>query len=55
MRKSQNGTITPTQATILIINYTLSVGILTLPRTAANEVGTPDVWIALLISWIGYT
>ncbi|MEW9502430.1 GerAB/ArcD/ProY family transporter [Jeotgalibacillus marinus] len=50
MRKSQHGMITPTQATILIINYTLSVGILTLPRMAANEVGTPDVWMALLIS-----
>ncbi|MEW9502424.1 GerAB/ArcD/ProY family transporter [Jeotgalibacillus marinus] len=50
MRNSQNGTITPTQATIIIINYTMSVAILTLPRAAANEVGTPDVWIALLIS-----
>lgn len=42
--------ITPTQATIIIISKTLSVGILTLPRTAANEVGTPDIWITLLIS-----
>ncbi|MEW9502426.1 GerAB/ArcD/ProY family transporter [Jeotgalibacillus marinus] len=50
MRKSQHGIITPTQATIIIISKTLSVGILTLPRTAANDVGTPDVWIALLIS-----
>ena len=50
MRKSQNGIITPTQATILIINFTLGVGILTLPRLVADEVGTPDIWITLLIS-----
>ncbi|MEW9502428.1 GerAB/ArcD/ProY family transporter [Jeotgalibacillus marinus] len=49
MKKHQN-IISPTQATILIINFTLGVGILTLPRLVADEVGTPDIWITLLIS-----
>lgn len=42
--------ITTTQAAIIVINYMLGAGILTLPRTMAKAVGTPDVWISLLIS-----
>ncbi|WP_209121373.1 GerAB/ArcD/ProY family transporter [Alkalihalobacillus sp. BA299] len=58
MKLQNSGAITSTQAIILIINYILGVGILTLPRTAAAEVGTPDIWLTVLISsvfpiWIG--
>lgn len=52
MNVNQLGRISPTQAIILIINYILGVGILTLPRTAAAAVGTPDIWITIIISSI---
>jgi spore germination protein len=52
MNLNQQERISPTQAIILIINYVLGVGILTLPRTAAAEVGTPDIWITIIISSI---
>ncbi|WP_078379248.1 GerAB/ArcD/ProY family transporter [Sutcliffiella halmapala] len=52
MSTHRQAIINPTQAIIIIINYILGVGILTLPRTAAAEVGTPDIWITILISSI---
>jgi spore germination protein len=52
MSTKQQELISPTQAIILIINYILGVGILTLPRTASAEVGTPDIWITIIISSI---
>ncbi|MGD6830894.1 GerAB/ArcD/ProY family transporter [Sutcliffiella halmapala] len=52
MSTQQQELISPTQAIILIINYILGVGILTLPRTASAEVGTPDIWITIIISSI---
>ncbi|MCM3786292.1 spore germination protein [Neobacillus mesonae] len=42
--------ISTTQAGVIVINYMLGAGILTLPRTMAKAVGTPDVWISLLVS-----
>jgi spore germination protein len=52
MNTQQKGLISPAQAIIIIINYILGVGILTLPRTIAAEVGTPDIWLTILISSI---
>ncbi len=50
MNPQQENLISPAQAIIIIINYILGVGILTLPRALADEVGTPDIWITILIS-----
>lgn len=44
--------ITTTQAAIMIINYMLGAGILTLPRTTVEAVDTPDVWISIIISGV---
>lgn len=41
--------IPTSQAAIILINYVLAVGILTLPRTAAEKVKTPDVWITVIL------
>lgn len=42
--------LTTTQTGIMIINYMLGAGILTLPRTTVEAVDTPDVWISIIIS-----
>lgn len=42
--------ITTSQAAVMIINYMLGAGILTLPRTTVEAAKTPDVWISILIS-----
>ncbi|PYE42810.1 GerAB/ArcD/ProY family transporter [Paenibacillus barcinonensis] len=44
------GKITTTQAVVIIVNYMLGAGILTLPRTTSKAVGTPDVWISIIVS-----
>jgi len=57
---STSDRITTPQAIIIVINYILGTGILTLPRAAAEKVHTPDVWltviwgglIAMLAGWI---
>ncbi|PAE59599.1 spore gernimation protein, partial [Bacillus licheniformis] len=41
--------ITTSQTAVLITNFLLGTGILTLPRTSVDEVGTPDVWITLVL------
>jgi spore germination protein len=41
--------ITTAQATVIISNYMLGAGILTLPRTLAETMKTPDGWIAVII------
>lgn len=41
--------ITAIQATVIITNYTVAAGVLTLPRTTVEASGTPDVWISILI------
>ncbi|TFE30669.1 GerAB/ArcD/ProY family transporter [Cohnella luojiensis] len=41
--------ITTPQSAVILINYVLGTGILTLPRTAAQAVKTPDVWISVII------
>lgn len=42
--------ITTSQAAVLLINYTLGAGILTLPRTTVEAAQTPDVWISIIVS-----
>ncbi|WP_433747506.1 spore germination protein [Paenibacillus amylolyticus] len=42
--------LTTTQAVVIIVNYMLGAGILTLPRTTSKAVGTPDVWISIIMS-----
>ena len=44
------GKLTTTQAVVIIVNYMLGAGILTLPRTTSKAVGTPDVWISIILS-----
>ena len=41
--------ITTSQAVVVVINYIVAVGILTLPRTTVDEVRTPDAWIAVIL------
>ncbi|KFN13964.1 spore germination protein [Bacillus pseudomycoides] len=41
--------IPTSQAAVILINYILAVGILTLPRTAAEKVNTPDIWITVIL------
>ncbi|MGF6949227.1 spore germination protein [Neobacillus sp. B4I6] len=41
--------ITTPQAAVIISNFILGSGILTLPRTAAEKVNTPDVWISVIL------
>ena len=41
--------ITTSQTAVIITNFLLGTGILTLPRTSVDEVGTPDVWITLIL------
>ncbi|MEK3787071.1 GerAB/ArcD/ProY family transporter [Paenibacillus sp. FSL K6-1230] len=42
--------LSATQAAVIIVNYMLGAGILTLPRTTVDAVGTPDVWIVIIMS-----
>ncbi|QNT72169.1 GerAB/ArcD/ProY family transporter [Bacillus licheniformis] len=42
--------ITTLQTAVLITNFLLGTGILTLPRTSVDAVGTPDVWITLVLA-----
>lgn len=41
--------ITAVQATIILANYTIAAGILTLPRTIVEASETPDVWISVFL------
>ncbi|WP_213427439.1 MULTISPECIES: spore germination protein [Paenibacillus] len=41
--------ITMQRAAVFVVNYILGVGILTLPRTAAQKVQTPDIWLSVII------
>lgn len=46
---STSDRITTPQATIVVINYILGTGILTLPRASAEKVKTPDVWLTVIL------
>lgn len=47
MMVSQQDKITVSQTGIVITNFLLGTGILTLPRTSVEAVKTPDVWLSV--------
>ncbi|MGG3182380.1 spore germination protein [Priestia megaterium] len=44
--------ITTPQTTIIVTNFILGTGILTLPRAAAEKVKTPDIWLSVILGGI---
>ena len=44
--------ITNSQAVVIIVNYILGTGILTLPRASVEKVKTPDVWLSVILGGI---
>ncbi|MEI2468870.1 spore germination protein [Peribacillus frigoritolerans] len=44
--------ITTPQTAVIIINFILGTGLLTLPRSSTEKVHTPDVWISVIIGGI---
>ncbi|MBG9453470.1 spore gernimation protein [Lysinibacillus sphaericus] len=44
--------ITASQAVVVLANYILATGILTLPRTSVEKVKSPDVWISVFLGGI---
>ncbi|MCM3596013.1 spore germination protein [Metabacillus idriensis] len=44
--------ITTPQAVVMITNFILGIGILTLPRTVTEKVKTPDGWITIILGGI---
>lgn len=49
MKLMPNDRITNSQAAVILINYILAAGILTLPRLTVEKVQTPDAWISVII------
>jgi spore germination protein len=49
MKSSSKDRITTAQSAVIISNFMLGSGILTLPRASVEKVGTPDAWISVLI------
>ncbi|PEN84862.1 hypothetical protein CN553_27400 [Bacillus cereus] len=49
---SPHDRITTAQAFVIISNFILGSGILSLPRTSVEKVKTPDVWISVILSGI---
>lgn len=45
-----NKQITPTQVFVLTVSMILGVGVLTLPRSVASAVHTPDIWLSVLLA-----
>ncbi|MED4551956.1 GerAB/ArcD/ProY family transporter, partial [Lysinibacillus capsici] len=52
MNSSMKDKITTSQAVVIIINYILATGILTLPRASVEKVKTPDVWISVFLGGV---
>ncbi|MGR6338836.1 spore germination protein [Priestia megaterium] len=44
--------ITTPQTTIIVTNFILGTGILTLPRAATEQVKTPDIWLTVILGGI---
>jgi spore germination protein len=44
--------ISTPQATVILINYILAAGILTLPRTSVEKIKTPDVWLTVILGGV---
>ncbi|MFP7159410.1 spore germination protein [Priestia aryabhattai] len=47
-----NDRITTYQASVVVINFILGTGVLSLPRTAGEKVKTPDVWLTVILGGI---
>nr|WP_114495817.1 spore germination protein [Fontibacillus phaseoli] len=52
MNNGPKDQITTSQAAVMVINYMLGAGILTLPRTMVEAAKTSDVWMSILISGV---
>ncbi|KEK22322.1 spore germination protein [Bacillus gaemokensis] len=44
--------ITTSQAVVVVVNFILGTGILTLPRASVEKAKTPDVWISVILGGI---
>ncbi|MDY0941588.1 MULTISPECIES: spore germination protein [Priestia] len=49
---NSNDRITTSQASVVVINFILGTGILSLPRAAAEKVKTPDIWLSVILGGI---
>ncbi|GAA3315841.1 hypothetical protein GCM10020331_011670 [Ectobacillus funiculus] len=49
MITSPKDQITTPQVAVIVINYTIGTGILTLPRASAQKVQTPDIWLTVIV------
>ena len=49
MSTSPKDQITTAQVAVIVINYTIGTGILTLPRASAEKVQTPDIWLTVIV------
>jgi len=49
MRAEIKDQITTWQATVIMVNYMLAAGVLTLPRDLVTAGGTPDVWMSVIL------
>ncbi|WP_028401185.1 spore germination protein [Ectobacillus panaciterrae] len=49
MITSPKDRITTSQAAVIVTNYILGMGILTLPRTSTEKVKTPDIWLTVIL------
>jgi spore germination protein len=52
MNNLNNYQVSPIELSVTLISTTFSVGILTMPRAIAQEVGTADGWISIIVSGI---
>ncbi|MGE7823110.1 spore germination protein [Paenibacillus sp. NPDC093718] len=52
MTGSSKDQLTNSQAAVILVNYILAAGILTLPRTSVEKEKTPDVWITVILGGI---
>ncbi|MGG0790721.1 spore germination protein [Peribacillus simplex] len=44
--------ITTPQSAVIVINFILGTGLLTLPRSSTEKVHTPDVWISVILGGV---
>ncbi|AMM91468.1 spore gernimation protein [Peribacillus simplex] len=52
MNLSPKDQITTPQVAVIVINFILGTGLLTLPRAATEKVHTPDIWISVILGGI---
>ncbi|NMM53117.1 GerAB/ArcD/ProY family transporter [Paenibacillus aquistagni] len=49
MKFNHQESLTTQQTVVIITNFILGIGILTLPRAAVEKVKTPDIWLSIMI------